>query len=109
MLVLSRRIGEVVEIGQMDGVYVELIDGQKARFSVMAPQTQISKRDSEGNILKQRKTSAAYWLETEQKIYIGDDIVITLLKISADRVSIGIDAPPAVLILRGELHEALAA
>jgi len=37
-----------------------------------------------------------------EKIYIGDDIVITVVR-TGDRVRIGIDAPPEVKILREEL------
>lgn len=39
----------------------------------------------------------------DEKIMIGDDIVVTLVKMDANRVRIGIDAPKNVRILRGEL------
>lgn len=39
----------------------------------------------------------------EQKIRIGKDIVITVLKVSGDQVSLGIEAPKEVSILREEL------
>jgi carbon storage regulator len=35
----------------------------------------------------------------------GIDTVIRLLRISGDRVRIGIEAPPEILVLRGELDE----
>lgn len=38
-------------------------------------------------------------------IVIGDDIKITILDIKDDRVSIGIDAPKSVNVVRGELME----
>lgn len=41
--------------------------------------------------------------KAEQKIRIGKDIVITVLKVSGDQVSIGIEAPKEVEILREEL------
>ena len=43
-----------------------------------------------------------------QRIRLGDSIVITIVKISGDKVRVGIDAPGDVLVLRDELeaHEA---
>jgi len=39
-----------------------------------------------------------------QRIRLGDSIVITIVKISGDKVRIGIDAPSDVLVLRDELE-----
>jgi carbon storage regulator len=39
-----------------------------------------------------------------QRIRLGDSIVITIVKISADKVRVGIDAPGDVLVLRDELE-----
>jgi carbon storage regulator len=39
-----------------------------------------------------------------QRIRLGDSIVITVVKISGDKVRIGIDAPTSVLVLRDELE-----
>ncbi len=41
--------------------------------------------------------------KSEQKIRIGNDIVITVLKIQGDQVSIGIEAPKQLQIVREEL------
>lgn len=41
---------------------------------------------------------------TDQKIMIGDDIVVMILDIKGDRVRIGIDAPDDVIILRDEIY-----
>ena len=38
-----------------------------------------------------------------EKIKLGDDIVLTIVRVSGDRVRLGIDAPPDLLILRAEL------
>ena len=38
-----------------------------------------------------------------EQIVIGDGITITIQKLSGSRVSVGIDAPPHVSVLRGEL------
>jgi carbon storage regulator len=41
--------------------------------------------------------------KSEQKIRIGDDVVITVLKVQGDQVSIGIEAPKELQIVREEL------
>ncbi len=41
-----------------------------------------------------------------QRIYIGDSIVITVVRAAGDRVRLGIEAPSDVRILREELIEA---
>ena len=38
-----------------------------------------------------------------ERIRLGDSIVVTVVKLSGDRVRLGIEAPPDVLVLRGEL------
>jgi len=44
---------------------------------------------------------------TEERIVVGDDIVITILAIEGDKVKLGIDAPRDVAILRDELVKAV--
>ena len=46
-----------------------------------------------------------------EQLLIGDDIVLTINRISGNRVAIGIDAPRQIRIIRGELkrHEVTAA
>jgi carbon storage regulator len=39
-----------------------------------------------------------------QRIRLGESIVITIVKISGDKVRVGIDAPSNVLVLRDELE-----
>jgi carbon storage regulator len=39
-----------------------------------------------------------------QQIMIGEDVVVSVLRVAGNRVRIGIDAPDAVRILRGELE-----
>ena len=41
--------------------------------------------------------------KSEQKIIIGKDIIVTVLRIQGDQVSIGIDAPKKTPIYREEL------
>lgn len=38
-----------------------------------------------------------------ERIKLGDSIVITVVDISGDKVKLGIQAPPQILVLRDEL------
>ena len=40
-----------------------------------------------------------------EKVLLGDDIVLTIVRLSGDRVRLGIEAPTDMLILREELDE----
>ena len=39
-----------------------------------------------------------------QRIRLGDSIVVTIVKISGDKVRVGIEAPANILVLRDELE-----
>lgn len=39
-----------------------------------------------------------------QRIRVGNDIVVTVVKIAGDKVRVGIEAPDEVLVLRDELE-----
>lgn len=39
-----------------------------------------------------------------QRIRVGDSIVVTIVKVAGDKVRVGIEAPPDVLVLRDELE-----
>ena len=39
-----------------------------------------------------------------QKIKLGDSIVVTIVRVSGDKVRVGIEAPPDVVVLREELE-----
>lgn len=40
-----------------------------------------------------------------QRIRLGDDIVITVLRLAGDKVRLGIEAPKDMLVLRDELEQ----
>ncbi len=39
-----------------------------------------------------------------QRIRLGDSIVVTVVRVSGDKVRLGIEAPPDMLVLRDELE-----
>jgi carbon storage regulator len=39
-----------------------------------------------------------------ERIRVGDSIVVTIVRVSGDKVRIGIEAPAHVRVLRDELH-----
>jgi carbon storage regulator len=39
-----------------------------------------------------------------ERIRLGDSIVVTIIRVSGDKVRLGIEAPPDVLVLRDELR-----
>ena len=42
--------------------------------------------------------------KADERIVIGDDIVLSVLEIEGNRVKLGIQAPKDVTILRAEIH-----
>ncbi len=40
-----------------------------------------------------------------EKIKLGDSIVVTVIRLGRDKVRLGIEAPPDVVVLREELDE----
>lgn len=39
-----------------------------------------------------------------ERIRLGDSIVVTIIRVSGDKVRLGIEAPPDVIVLRDELE-----
>lgn len=43
----------------------------------------------------------------DQKIRIGDDIILTIIELKGDQVKIGVEAPKSVKVFRQEVFEAI--
>ena len=39
-----------------------------------------------------------------ERIKLGDSIIVTVVRVAGDKVRLGIEAPPEVLVLRDELQ-----
>jgi len=39
-----------------------------------------------------------------ERIRVGDSIIVTIVRVTGDKVRIGIEAPPDVIVLRDELE-----
>jgi carbon storage regulator len=44
-----------------------------------------------------------------ERIVIGDNIIVTIVDIKGDSIRVGIDAPKAVKIYRGEIYDEIVA
>lgn len=42
-----------------------------------------------------------------ERIRVGDSVVVTVVRVSGDKVRIGIEAPPSVRVVRDELKDEL--
>ena len=45
--------------------------------------------------------------KTDEKVVIGDNIVVTIVEVKGDNVKIGIEAPRSIKIYRAEIFEAV--
>ena len=85
MLVLTRRLGESLIIGDDIKVTVLTIDKKQVKLSV---------NDSEG-----------ITLDLQETITIKDGITVKLVKTDKTQVKLGIDAPADVTINREEVYK----
>ena len=47
--------------------------------------------------------------KTGQRLHIGEDIIVTVLEVSGERVKVGIEAPTTMHVLRDEVREQMVA
>jgi len=103
MLVLTRRSHQVILIGDAIEITPDRIGTSVVRFSVRASGYPIARGEcpaagdasKDGILILARKCG--------EKILIGGQISVTLLKICGNRVKVGVTAPPEIRILRDEL------
>jgi carbon storage regulator CsrA len=115
MLVLSRKLQEKIQIGDDITITILGINGRGIRARVEAPRKLRVLRaeldvPTPGQVAelkdKEEKTGIGKLVlsrKLNEKIKIGDDIVITILSIKGREVRVGIEAPKEVRVLRAEL------
>ena len=60
------------------------------------------------HIIRERRPSMLVLSRKEnERIRVGDSVVVTVVRVSGDKVRIGIEAPPHVRVLRDELEPEL--
>lgn len=57
------------------------------------------------NLLMEERYMLVLSRKLMEKIYIGDDIVITVVRLERDKVRLGIEAPRDVNIVRAEISD----
>lgn len=119
MLVLTRRVGETLMIG--DNVTVTVLDvkGGEAHIEIVAPkdvpvdreEVRARKRTDDEFVIKpalDRNNNELGHLQIArrpgQRFLIGDKIAVTVTKINGRQVHIGVDAPMDVPVHREEIY-----
>ncbi len=90
MLVLTRRPGETILIGDLVEIQIAVIYEHGARLRI--------------RFLKTDTPPLALTLNTNQSMEIGGQIVLLTVSAVSNRARIGIAAPPGLPIARGEIH-----
>lgn len=120
MLVLSRQLSEVIEIGQTISIEVIRISSRTVRLLICAPRDMkilrgeiteatgtetVGSDDADDGQATVGKGAGGLVLSRKRKetIVINDDIVITVVKIQGGTVRLGIDAPREITVRRSEL------
>jgi carbon storage regulator len=117
MLVLSRKLNEAIIIDNNIFVRVVRIRGNEVRLRITAPphisvhrgevyeaikQCQIAEtlgedeNDGAGNLTLSRRAN--------ERIMIGDNIVVTVVLIDSNQIRLGIAAPEKIRIFREEIY-----
>ncbi len=91
MLILTRRIGEAIYIGDNIAVIISGIKGNMIRIRTASPELLVVTR------------------KVNEPINIGKDISVTPLSVKGMQVRLGIKAPKDVSIHREEIYERIQA
>lgn len=108
MLVLMRKAGESIYIG--DDIVVTLLgfDRHRAKLSILADRSIPIDSHRSSNPGKQHGDGRGHLVlvrHEQEPIWIGRDITVTVVAIERGKVRIGVDAPAQFRIDRDEIHE----
>ena len=106
MLVLTRKIGQKIIIGDNIEVTLVSLGGGAAQLGVLAPRgIRVANQETQAEIPIEEEDMLVLSRKVSEKILIGDDIEIMLVSIIGDTVRIGINAPKEIKIMRQEVLE----
>lgn len=106
MLVLARKKGEWIQIG--DDIYVTVVKifGRKVKIGILAPaEVAILRTELEDNGVAREGGTGGFLVLTRSKgeaIRIGDSVTLTVVAFNGSRVRLGIEAPQDVAIHRAD-------
>lgn len=101
MLVLSRKLHERIGIGDNIVVTVHLLKSDRVQLAIEAPGLLVLRDDAGPDVGKGLQSGRLVLSRRmHQSISIGDDVTITIERLTATRVSIGTEAPSTVRIVR---------
>jgi len=110
MLVLSRKVGEVVRIRDDIKVSVLEIRNNSVSLGIEAPNIEITRPDSkkkEGPPLTGQEGMLVLSRKVNQTIQIGRNITVMVVDIQNEKVRLGFTAPADIPIHRSEVYDAI--
>lgn len=101
MLLQTRRIQEVLLIGNVY-VLVARIDGNRVRLGILAPRDVPVRRDDIHDATPSFGGGGLLILSRRrgERIFIGENIILTVTNIAKLRVKLGVEAPQDVAVSR---------
>lgn len=91
MLILTRKSGESVWIGESICIRVAEVKDKQVKLEIQAP-----------GASKGQANIRSFINKLDDTISIGDNIHIKIVEVRGKQVKIGIEAPTKMLVLRGE-------
>lgn len=89
MLVLTRRIGEAILIGEHIRLQVLSTGGGKAALKV--------------EYLRDARPTLTWICETRDPVLVDDEIKVRVVRVRRGQIAVGIQAPREIVVLREEL------
>jgi len=120
MLILTRRVGETLMIGDEVTVTVLGVKGNQVRIGVNAPKEVAVHREEIYNQIKRSIDAGTYVPSTNsgnssgmlvitrrigETLMIGDEVTVTVLDVKGNQVRLGTQAPKEVAVHREEIYD----
>jgi carbon storage regulator CsrA len=103
MLVLERKLGETIVVGEHIKFTICKISGTRVKIGTRAPRFSIRRNEIPLRGGNSSDCMLVLSRKERQSIVVGETVTLIVLWIGGTRVSLGIEAPGELRILRGEL------